>query len=83
MPEFCAICERYIEWDGHTESAHLKSENERLRAQALSMTVYAQGQEARIDAALAIIWELRNTPTLGWKSLDRITKALRGGDDDK
>ena len=30
--EFCAICERHIDWDGHTESAHLKDEVERLRA---------------------------------------------------
>jgi len=35
MSEFCAICERHIEWDGHTESAHLRDEVERLRADVL------------------------------------------------
>ena len=43
-------------WDDPTRDAirAVLAENERLRAQALSMTVYAQGQEARIEAALAI-----------------------------
>ena len=66
----------------HTAEWHLKweeaqAENERLRAQALSMTVYAQGQEARIDAALEEadaaleMFEERS-------GLEEVVKALKG-----
>ena len=29
---FCAICERTLDWDGHSEVPHLRAEVERLKA---------------------------------------------------
>ena len=41
------------EWDeAHAANELLLDTKHQLRAQALSMTVYAQGQEARIEAAV-------------------------------
>ena len=60
-----------------TERRKLEAEVERLRSQALSMTVYAQGQEARIDAALEEadaaleMFEERS-------GLEEVVKALKG-----
>jgi CDGSH-type Zn-finger protein len=47
--EFCAICERHIDWDGHTESAHLKDEVERLRGD------YETSHASRVHADTAVL----------------------------
>ena len=70
----------------------LEAEVERLLAQALSMTVYAWGQEARIEAALAIpgkvreemahpLWPSLTEDDLLTKVEELLVKALKGGFD--
>jgi len=69
--------------DYEARCMRLEAEAERLRAQALSMTVYAWGQEARIEAALAKVEgvchceEWLKPPCLPCE----IRKALKGGSD--
>ena len=54
-----------------------EAENERLRAQALSMTVYAWGQEARIEAALSIA-ENCSLQTTSASVIGEMVDALKG-----
>ena len=68
-------------WDDPTRDAirAVLAENERLRAQALSMTVYAQGQEARIDAALEVYERNSGDIDVEWLSIaEGMVKALKG-----
>ena len=45
MGEFCAICERHIEWDGHTESAHLKARVAELEAEVRRLEQNVRDQQ--------------------------------------
>jgi len=63
--------------DYEARCMRLEAEAERLRAQALSMTVYAWGQEARIEAALSIA-ENRSLQTTSASVIGEMVDALKG-----
>ena len=68
--EFCSVCERTIEWDGHSEVAHLKA-----RIKSLEAALREKEGRLRVAEAYAAGLEKRSKR---WKALARLVSEPKG-----